>query len=77
MTTEDNLFVAARKASGKSQKQAAQICHIGVTTYLGREKEPLDFRLGELVDLFRSYGTGARMVLKSAIDDLFLQEGVN
>lgn len=77
MTTGDNLFVAARKAAGQTQKQAAQTCHIGVTSFVSREKDPLDFRLGELLDLFKSYGAGARMVLKSAIDDVFLQEGVN
>lgn len=77
MATADNLFVAARKAANQTQKQAATTCHLGTTAFASREKDPLDFRLGELLDLYRTYGAGARMVLKSAVDAIFLQEGVN
>lgn len=68
----DNLFVAARKASGINQAKAASICGLATGTYSDRERDPMQFRLAELHGLYESYGSGARMVLKSAIDSIFL-----
>lgn len=67
----DNLFVAARKASGQTQAQAAATCKLAVGTFGDRERKPADFRLGELRRMYDTFGEGARMVLMQAVDSFF------
>ena len=72
MEQGENLFAAARKAARKTQDDAAAICDLSVGTYCGRERDPLRFRLRELIALRNSYSDGAKLILKQAIDSLFL-----
>lgn len=72
MREEENLFAAARKASGMSQATAASICDISAASFGAREKSPGEFRLKELMALHKKLGASSREILKSAIDSLFL-----
>lgn len=71
---DENLFVAARRASGLSQLKAANICGVSAATYVSREKTPGDFRLDELVTLYKNLGENSREILLSAVSSLFLSE---
>lgn len=71
---QENLFVAARKASGVTQHQAAEVSDVSVGTYAQRERRPQDFRLGELAALYDVYGDGAKTILLDAVRSFFCRK---
>lgn len=72
ISIEAEPFIAARKASNFSLEDAARACDVHRQTYSTREVDPRDFKLGELVDLYSVMNHSGRVLLKSAIGDLFL-----
>lgn len=64
----EDLFSAARRASGLSCESAGKTCGITRVTYSQREVEPKDFRLSELRALYNALSETAKPILFDAID---------
>lgn len=67
-----NVTMAAIKAQGLTQTEAANICGISDDTLRTRSKDPQEFRLKELLRLYRASGPTARDLIKGMVDALFL-----
>lgn len=68
---ETEMFGAARRASGLTVDKAAAACKVSRPTYNERERYPLDFRLGELVNLYGSLDAIGKELLVKAINSAF------
>ena len=65
-------IVAARKAAGMTLEDAARVCGVTRQTYKGREFSPREFRLGELADMYESMSDPARLLMRNAVAEIFL-----
>lgn len=68
----DNKFKAARKASGMTIEQAANLANLSKPGYINREKTPKTFRLSELAGVYSGMTETAKPILVSAINEFFL-----
>lgn len=64
----NDLFAAARRASGISCEDAGKTCGISRVTYSQHESSPKDFRLSELRDMYQTLSDTAKPIWLSAID---------
>lgn len=64
----NDLFAAARRASGISCEDAGKTCGISRVTYSQHESSPKDFRLSELRDMYQMLSDTAKPIWLSAID---------
>ena len=64
-------FMSARRASGMSLEQAAELSGIARQTYSVKENSPEQFRLGELVDVFNALNSSGKKIMRDAIFSLF------
>lgn len=71
MPIENNKIADARRASGLTLETAASICGITRQTYQLREKQPEDFRLGELIKLNEQMNSSGKRLLRDALYLLF------
>lgn len=75
MTTIKDKFGAARGASGKTIEQTTALAGLKSTnTYMGREGEPAQFRLGELKGMYDGFNDIAKDLLFEAVQEFFLLE---
>lgn len=65
-------FVAARKASNLTLKQAADLVRLSIPGYKKKEVDPSYFRLGELEQLYNGMNGIGQSIFKEAIEDIFL-----
>ncbi len=73
MATSNEKFVAARRASGKTIAQMTELAGLRSTnTYLGREDDPMQFRLSELKGMYDNVDEIAQSLLRDAVTDIFL-----
>lgn len=72
MSIENEKFVAARKAAGMSLEAASEKAKLSKQCYINREKHPEQFRLCELVGVYRSLSDTAKPILRSAVEEIFL-----
>lgn len=71
MKTANTLIAAARRASGLTAEKAAEICKITRPTYISRESHIDDFRLVELVNLYKNLNEPGKKLIRDAMIDLF------
>lgn len=64
----NDLFAAARRASGISCEDAGKTCGISRVTYSQHENSPKDYRLSELRDMYHALSDTAKPIWLSAID---------
>lgn len=64
---KEDLFAAARRASGFTCEDAARICGVSRVTYSQRELNPKDFRLSELRSLYAALSDASKPLLSDAI----------
>lgn len=69
----DDLFAAARRASGISCETAGKTCGISRVTYSQHESSPKNHRLSELQDMHNALSDTAKPIWSSAIDFLFAE----
>lgn len=63
----ENLFSAARRASGISCESAGTLCGISRVTYSQHENEPKDFRLSELRSMYTALSETAKPIWFDAV----------
>lgn len=71
---ETELFGAARRASGLTVEKAASACGVSRPTFNERERNPLDYRLGELELLYGSLDEIGKDLLVRAVNSVFTQK---
>lgn len=64
---QNELFAAARRASGISCEDAGKTCDISRVTYSQREASPKDFRLSELRSMYQALSDTAKPIWMDAI----------
>lgn len=64
---QNELFAAARRASGISCEDAGRTCGISRITYSQREASPKDFRLFELRSMYQALFDTAKPIWMDAI----------
>lgn len=64
---QDELFAAARRASGITCEDAGKTCGISRVTYSQRESSPKDFRLSELRSMYRALSETAKPIWMEAV----------
>ena len=64
---QNELFAAARRASGISCEDAGRTCGINRVTYSQREASPKDFRLSELRSIYQALFDTAKPIWMDAI----------
>ena len=73
MGTENEQFITARKASGKTLAQITELAGLkSITTYMGREDDPRQFRLSELKGMYDGINDTAKTILLDAVNGIFL-----
>lgn len=66
-------IVAARKASGLTIEQITEAAGLrSKNTYMGRESNPDQFRICELLGMYNAMNDIAKSILLEAIRDIFL-----
>ena len=69
----ENKFTIARRASGFSLEEVTKIAGLkSISTYVTHEKDPSLFRLSEISKIYKAMNPEAQYILKSAVDDIFL-----
>ena len=63
----NDLFGAARRASGLSCEDAGTTCGISRVTYSQHENSPKDFRLSELGDMYHALSDTAKPIWLKAV----------
>ena len=64
---QNDLFAAARRASGISCEDAGKTCGISRVTYSQHENNPKDFRLSELRSMYAALSETAKPIWMDAI----------
>lgn len=72
MAIEAEKFIAARKASGLSLENAAELAKMSKVCYINREKHPEQFRLYELKGVYSSLSDTAKPIFRDAVLQIFL-----
>ena len=72
MSIPNEKFVAARKASGLSLEDASELADVSKPCYIGREKHPEQFRLCELLGVYRGMTDTAKPIMRDAVQEIFL-----
>lgn len=72
MGMSNEKFVAARKASGLSLEDASELANMSKPCYIGREKNPEQFRLVELQGVYGGLTDTAKPIMRDALNEIFL-----
>lgn len=65
---QNEMFGAARRASGLTCEDAGKTCGISRVTYSQHESSPKDFRLSELRDMYQALSETAKPIWINAIN---------
>lgn len=72
MSISNEKFIAARRASGMSIDNAAALADMSKQCYIGREKHPEQFRLCEILEIYKGMTDTAKPILRDAVQEIFL-----
>ena len=68
MDASASLFAAARRASGVTIDRAAEVCGVSRPTVVSRERDPSQYRLGELASLYVELDeTGRELLMRGVV----------